>query len=248
MNLKFIDCNCSFGIRKNILPFSITEKEIVKKELQRLNVVKAIATHSTQKEFDLSYGNQRLCDEIKGDDFFFGSMCLLPLGTEEYFGIDEMNDFVKNNNIKTFTLYPTSHRYSYKEWNMGEIYDYISQKGLPVIISQNDIPIDGMYELLKNHKSMKVIYTDIGYAYDRAVMPLLKHFDNLYIETSGYQTLDGIEFISRKFSAERLVFGSGMPFKSVGAAIGRIMFSKISDSDKEKIAYKNICKLIGEVL
>ena len=246
--MKFIDCNCSFGIRRNILPFSITEKEDVKKELKRLNVVKAITTHSTQKEFDLSYGNVRLSEEIKNDDFFIGSMCLMPLSTKEYLDLNAIDNFVDKNKIKTFILYPNAHRYSFKTWNMKEIYDYISKKELPVIISQSEIPMDSLYEILKENAKMKVIYTDIGYANDRTLMTLLKEFNNLYVETSGYQTLDGIEYISQNFGAERLLFGTGMPMKSPGAAVSRILFSKISDSEKEKIAYRNICNLIGEVL
>ena len=224
------------------------EKEDVKKELKRLNVIKAITTHSTQKEFDLSYGNVRLCTEIKNDDFFIGSMCLMPLSTKEYMNLDAIDAFVDENKIKTFTLYPTAHRYSFNTWNMKEIYDYIAKKGFPVIISQTDISIDSLYTILKENAKMKVIYTDVGYANDRSLMTLLEKFDNLYVETSGYQTLDGIEFISRNFGAERLIFGTGMPFKSPGAAISRILFSKITDSEKEKIAYGNICNLTGEVL
>jgi hypothetical protein len=64
MSLKFIDCNCSFGIKRNVLPFTITDKELIKKELQKLNIVKAIASHSSQKEFDLVYVNERIVEEI----------------------------------------------------------------------------------------------------------------------------------------------------------------------------------------
>ena len=93
---------------------------------------------------------------------------------------------------------------------------------------------------------MKVIYTDLGYANDRGLMSLIKLFDNLHIETSSYGTLDGIEFVTNKYGAERLVFGSGMPYFSASASVSRILFAKIKDDDKETIAYKNILRLTGE--
>ena len=246
MSLKFIDCNCSFGITRKAMPFMLKDKEEIKKELQKLNVVKAIVSHSSQKEFDLIYGNERVVSEVRNDDFFLPTMYLIPLETEEYKTIDEIDKFIDENSIKTITLSPSVHNFSPSVWNMREIYDYISQKKLPVLMSKNDYPFDLMYSILSEFKNLNVIYTDLGYTSDRSVMNLLKIFDNLHIETSSYGTLDGIEFITEKYGAERLVFGSGMPYFSAGASVSRILFANISDENKERIAYKNILRLTGE--
>lgn len=248
MELKFIDCNCSFGILRANLPYHDYDKNVIKNELSRVNVVKAIVSHSTQREYDALYGTKRLLEEIKGDDFFIPTMSMIPFNTEEHLTLSETDEFIDKNKIKLINLYPSAHNYSPVVWNMKEIYDYLSDKGLPVLLSKTDVSMEILYNILSEFPKLKIIYTDTGYASDRTLMTLMKKFDNLYIDTGTYYTLDGIEYITNKFGAERLVFGSNMPFTAVGASVGKIIFSKISDSDKEKIAYKNICNIIGEDL
>jgi predicted TIM-barrel fold metal-dependent hydrolase len=70
---------------------------------------------------------------------------------------------------------------------------------------------------------------------------------NLYIESSrlisGFTGL--LERIVDAISPERLLFGSGSPFKEILPAILKIEHSKLNNVDKNNIAVTNSLKLLG---
>ena len=55
-------------------------------------------------------------------------------------------------------------------------------------------------------------------------------------ETSGYLVDGGIEEFCRRYSASRLVFGSGYPDNAGGAAMLTLAQAEISDADRRAIA------------
>jgi len=87
----------------------------------------------------------------------------------------------------------------------------------------------------------------VNYRVDRSLFALVKKFDNLYVETFGYKQHHGIEEFCKRFGAHRMVFGSGMPAYSGGAAVAMINYARISDEEKRMIAYENLEKILGGV-
>ncbi len=66
---------------------------------------------------------------------------------------------------------------------------------------------------------------------------------NLGADTSGSVTDEGqLEYSIKMVGADRLYFATDM---SVTAGVGKFMSAKMSDEDREKIAYKNFLRLIG---
>ena len=75
---------------------------------------------------------------------------------------------------------------------------------------------------------------------DRYAWPLVEKFPNLYFETSGYLVDAGIEEFCRRYSASRLVFGSGFPDNSSGVGHAGSCTAEISDADRQAIAWDNL--------
>ena len=53
-----------------------------------------------------------------------------------------------------------------------------------------------------------------------------------------------IEQFVREVGADRILFGSDMPFVNANAQIGKILYAKIPDEDKRKILGLNMAELI----
>jgi predicted TIM-barrel fold metal-dependent hydrolase len=81
---------------------------------------------------------------------------------------------------------------------------------------------------------------------DRYAWPLVEKFPNLYFETSGYLVDAGIEEFCRRYSASRLLFGSGFPDNANGAAMLTLAHAEISESDRQAIAWDNLARLLEE--
>src|SRR5262249_52875506 len=81
---------------------------------------------------------------------------------------------------------------------------------------------------------------------DRYAWPLVEAFPNLVFETSGYLVDGGIEEFCRRYSASRLVFGSGFPENSSVAAVLTLARADISVSDRQAIAWDNLSRILAE--
>ncbi len=70
---------------------------------------------------------------------------------------------------------------------------------------------------------------------------------NLYLDiTSSFSPFQSIERAVRRVGADRVLFGSDMPFFGQPANLGRVAYARIPDRDKEKILGGNMARLIKE--
>jgi predicted TIM-barrel fold metal-dependent hydrolase len=70
---------------------------------------------------------------------------------------------------------------------------------------------------------------------------------NTYLDITGSQSHRGIlERVVARVGADRVLFGSDMPYLEAAVSLGRILSAKISDDGKERILRCNFRKLIEE--
>lgn len=242
----FYDCNCTVGKQKNAGLFIPEDKETVIGLLKNVNVKKAVAFHTAQLILSAKTGNERPISEIENDDIFIPSVAVAPNASDEFMSIDELDKFITENGVKMATMFPKSHIFSPSKWQMGETYSYLEEKEIPLMLSLTEVSAEQLYEILSNHKKLKVICKDTGFSNDKNLYRLMELFENLYTETGTYTTCGGIRHITEKFGAERILFGSGLSYSAPGASVAKVLCSEISDEDKIKIAHKNLENLLKE--
>ena len=72
---------------------------------------------------------------------------------------------------------------------------------------------------------------------------------NILVETSGFDATAGfIEMAVRELGAERVVFGSHLPSRSLGTELGKILGAEISERDKRRILGQNFRDLLAPIL
>ena len=72
---------------------------------------------------------------------------------------------------------------------------------------------------------------------------------NILVETSGFDATAGfIEMAVRELGAERIVFGSHLPSRSLGTELGKVIAAEISERDKRLILGENYRKLLQPIL
>lgn len=72
---------------------------------------------------------------------------------------------------------------------------------------------------------------------------------NVLVETSGFDASAGfIEMAVRELGADRIVFGSHLPSRSLGTELGKIVGTEISTADKRLILGENYRQLLAPIL
>ena len=245
--LIFYDCNCVFGRKKQAFAYDDLNKDKLIGQLKKVNVERAVVSHTAQQFLSVKRGNEILLSKIKNDDIFIPAAAVMPNAAGEFMEISEFDTFVQTNGIKMIKMYPKTQNFSASEWQMGELYSYFEKKRLPLMVSIEEVGADGLYGMLSNHPALRVICTDCGFSNDRDMMRLMEIFQNLYLETGTFYTHGGIEYVVEKFGAQRLLFGTNLQHAEPGAAAARILYADITESEKRKIAYENMKTMLGQV-
>jgi predicted TIM-barrel fold metal-dependent hydrolase len=72
---------------------------------------------------------------------------------------------------------------------------------------------------------------------------------NVLIETSGFDATAGfIELAVRELGAERIVFGSHLPSRSLGTELSKVIAANISEADKRQILGENYRNLLRPIM
>ena len=247
--MEFFDCNCTIGMRGIVNPGSFYKTEDMVKRMEHYGIKKAFVYHSMAREYNASTGNQMLMEEILNYPSLYPVWVVMHHHTGEFPEPGILIKQMKENNIKAVHMFPAvhDHNYSIAGWNCRELLAILEKCSIPLMLGLEQLSWDELYDLCCDHPGLRIILTGVSYRIDRNLYSMLEKFQYLYVETMGYKIHNGIEEICRKFGAERLVFGSGMPVYSGGAAVGMINYARISEKEKRMIAYENIETLVKGV-
>ena len=242
----FFDCRASYGMRCCRAPGSFWKKEDLLRKMADFNIDSALVYHAMEKEYDPAVGNRRLCGEIAGDANLFPVWALQPHYTGEFDPPEKLLPAMKANGVKAVTMFPKEQAFSFAEFTCGEIFRMCEDHRIPLLIDLDELGgIAAVDWLCAAHPQLPLVVTNVSYRMDRDLYPLMDKYRNFSIEIAGYKPFNGVEHICRRFGAERLVFGTGMPESSGAAAVGLLVYADISDGEKNLIASGNLKKLLG---
>ncbi|NLY18890.1 MAG: amidohydrolase family protein [Clostridiaceae bacterium] len=248
--IKFFDCNCSFGRRSVVDPGSFYKAEDLKKRMEHYGIAKALVYHSLAREYSPMEGNKILMEEIQDFPGFYPMWVVMPHHTGEFYNPEELKEQLKKYNVRAVRMFPSVYDqyYSTENWNCGKLFSMLESCRIPLFLGFNQVGLHDIVRILTDYPNLPVILTELVYSIDRNLYGLLGSFGNLKIELSGYKVHNGVEEICAGFGAERIVFGSMMPVFSGGSAVSVINYACISQKEKQMIAHENIEKLLEGVV
>lgn len=99
-------------------------------------------------------------------------------------------------------------------------------------------------ELAARYPEQSFICAHAGGEWERGLLAV-RSSPNVLIETSGFDATAGfIEMAVREVGAERVMFGSHLPSRSLGTELGKVIAANISDEDRRLILGGNFRRLL----
>jgi predicted TIM-barrel fold metal-dependent hydrolase len=150
-------------------------------------------------------------------------------------------------------LHPGLHGVNVAHESYRPAMEYANANALPVLIhTWSHADVSDLAKLAAQYKFASFIIAHMGGSPDvlnHAIDTLIAH-DNVFGDTAlSYAPHRGIEYIVRRASAEKLLFGSDMPFYDPVFTLARVVCADIHESEIEKIAggnFKSICPKAAE--
>ena len=257
-DLQFFDAHCYVGRYKTFRPGSFYSTEDLLNQMQYFGIKEALVTASMSREHHPLDGNTEILVETKGRDSLHPSWALLPSASKELAAPAALVPDMITRGVRAAKIFYGMYSFPLSKWCIGDLLNELEAHRVPTFLDP-DIELDswnmdgfdwnGVETICREHPYLPVILSGARFrTSNRLIYQLLKLHKNLHIELSGYWAYHGIEFITREFGADRLIFGTRMPVRDPACAIGQVAYSDISDDDKRLIAGDNIRKLLGGVI
>jgi len=243
-SLKFFDCNCAFGpYRTRVFRFARTAGELLQ-EMDFANIDRALVYHTAMRFDHPSVGNELVVSEIHGLSRLLATWAILPSQTGEQPSLNTMLGQMHQHGVRALRLFPDDHRYFLDDITWADQMGVYMERRIPLFIRAS---LDRIAALLRSSPELIVVTGSQGSnPLDRYAWPLVERFPNLIFDTSSYLVDGGIEEFCTRYSAARLVFGSGFPDNAAGAAMLMLAHAEISDAERRAIASDNLCRLLQE--
>ena len=239
-----LDCNCQIGRYGVKHPEAFTSADELMKEMAYCGIGEALAYHSMAKEYAPSVGNEMLLKEIEGKPIH-PCWAVMPHNTGEMPPPDELRGQMVQHGVKAVRAFPAAQSFRLSDWCAGPLLDMLEAKKIPLFLDMDQTSWEDVAGILKSRPSLNLILLRTSYRIDRYIYPLFEKYEGLRIEAATYQVNYGIEEICRRFGAERLLFGTGLPFTEAGPSIAQITYAEISDEEKQLIAGGNLRRLLA---
>lgn len=111
-----------------------------------------------------------------------------------------------------------------------------------------DGDIAGIREIALDHPGLPLVFSNVvgGLGIHYAIVPLVKHVPNLYIDITGI--LEFWREVAREAGAEKVLFATGMPFTDPGIYVSNVQYARgLDEKEKKLICGGNLRRLLGGV-
>ena len=252
--ISLFDCNVSLGRSAQRQPLAFIDLPGLRATMVSHGIDRVLVYPMAAVRGDILAANRRLLAEIEGEPEIEPCWILLPSSTLEMGDPKEVVHEFSSSGVRCGRIFPRTHNYQVRLRVLDGLLRQMSDRRIPVFIdfdivhwSERYIDWDGIDEICTEFPALPVILVRPGLMMERDLYALLEKHSNLYLETSYYFGHQGLRALAKRFGAQRMIFGSGMPTYAPGAAIATLTYSGLSRADQEMIGSGNLMRLLQAV-
>ncbi|MEA3401399.1 MAG: amidohydrolase family protein, partial [Armatimonadota bacterium] len=245
--LRFLDGCSMVGWRASRHPETIWQPRDFMRDYDYYGIGAALVHSATAVEYNLDYGNRRLLEEIADFPRLLPQWVVMPHHTHEMAPPDELVPEMLEVGVRAARVYPKTHNIPLGDQVSGPLLSALAERRIPLFVDVGELSIDQAASLCERFPELPVVLCGVNWGVDRQLEPALQRVENLLIETHSFQGHRAYERFVDAFGADRLIFGTGLPDCSPGAAVMMSVYEDIRDEDRAKIAGANLLRLLRAV-
>ncbi len=229
-----------------------TEPEQMLAVMDSLNIEFIAVTASLACRNDMAAGNAEVAETLRRySSRFRGYITVNPHVPGE--AVRELDRWAAFHQPPLIKLHPGTHRYPVHGLKYAPVWDYANQTQAVVLVhTWESDPFCGPQHfaaLGRAYPHARILLGHSGVTwrgYEQATEAALAA-PNLYLELSGSQRhRTKLERCVARVGAERILYGSDMPFLEPASTLADVLTAAIPDWSKELILRHNFLRLLGE--
>lgn len=241
--LTFFDCNCVLG-RLTGVGLALRNASDLLREMSRHNITRALVFHAP---YGPTYENELLLESLAGQAALFPAALAAPWETSRERLTGRTREILESKAC-AIRVFAAAEHFDFSASYLGEVMAITAGRRLPVMIDADQLGGFGaLAQMLQAYPTIPFILTKVGCGNNRHVYEMLDRHPNLHVETSLFRAFQGLEDLVGRFGAGRILFGSYMPLFDPGAAVTRLLYSDLSRTDRERIAFGNLESMLSSI-
>ena len=243
-----IDSHCHMGLWAN---FNVPRGDAAGMVaiMDRLGIKACVAAHHSSIGPDFRFGNNEV---LKAMADFPGRIYGYATVNPNY--PDEMADEIERcigAGMVGIKLHPEMHKVAVDDERYRPAWEYANEHGLPIMshTGTNGLnPIRSFEKLADQYLDAIIILGHAGFGSEGANQSIEagRKYPNIYPEIAGSTIVYGtLERMVHELGADRVLFGTDLPFLDPRPQLGRVAFAKISDEEKRQVLGLNAARLFG---
>jgi len=242
MSAKIIDVNTIFGAYPSEHADSNAD-----------TLIKEMAAHNVERSFTLSTwgifyreapGNEH---SLRAQQHFGGKIHAVATISPHTFFSDATVDLLVEQQFALFRFFPEIQEWPIDYAPFEQILRVLAEHRRPIMVTTSRPGQATALGRLAANYSAPVILEGVGARNIAEALCVLQANDNFYIETHDFKMPGALETFRDRLGIERILFGSGSPALSLGAAIAYVNSSSLSDDEKAAVFALNTQQyILGE--
>lgn len=244
------DCHGHFGVQPDFPGHKGSPDEMVQ-VMDLLNIEVLAITSTLACYNDCPRGNAEISEVLKKHlHRFLGYITVNPNPPGE--ALRELERWSAFHHPPLIKLHPDLHKYPVHGPNYSPVWDYANQNRAIVLVhtwesDRNCGPLL-LAPIASEFPNATIILGHSGVTvrgYEQS-FEAAKAAPNLFLDISGSQSHRTIiEHAVKRVGAERILFGSDLPFLEAAVSLGRVLCARIRDDEKERILRFNFLELLA---
>ena len=252
--MRIFDANCRIG-RYNRWSGRepITAPDLLR-SLDHYGIHEALVTAALAREYHAIDGNEQVMRLTEGEPRLHPAWVGLPPRSRELPPMGDLVAEMEERGVRALFLYPRQYRFTLDDWCVDAMLGPLAERRVPLFLCPSDMvagsPADqtewpGVVRLCRAFPELPVVVTENRILRTlRTVYQALDACPNLHLDISALWLHHVIEFITREWGAERLLFGSDLPEREPGATLGQMLFSDVAPDELAAMAGGNLRQLL----
>jgi hypothetical protein len=213
-------------------------------------LLKEMAAHGVDRSFSLStwgiYYREAMGNEhtLRAQQHFEGKIAAVATLSPHDFFSDATVDLLIEKPFALYRFFPNVQEWPIDYAPFEQILRVLTEHKKPVMVTTKYPGQATSLSRLASTYQGPVILEGVGKQNMAEALCVLQSHDNFYVETHDFRLPGAIETFRDRIGVDRILFGSGAPAFSVGAALSYVQASGLTDDEKEAVLSGNATSVL----
>ncbi|MGW0805712.1 amidohydrolase family protein [Nonomuraea sp. NPDC002799] len=198
-------------------------------DMDRFGIAEAVVSHTLSWLHDPGTGNRELLGLVAAEPRLHPCWVMLPDTCGETGTPAQFVAAALDGGVRAVRAYPADHGYDLAGRDAAPMLGAIAEAGLPLLVDAPQIGWPAVEAIAAAHPGLPIVVGSLGYRLLRQAAGVLSRTGNVYLGLANLSSHRGLEWLTERYGAHRLVFGTGAPLRDPAEVVTRLLWAELDD-------------------